>query len=147
MSEWNDELHSDDPVTRSVIGAAIAVHRALGPGLLESAYQACLAHELTKRAVPNQREVQLPVVYDGVRIDCGYRIDFLVADEVVVEVKCVQAVTEIHLAQLLTYLRLSGRERGLLINFNEVLLRDGLYRRVLSRRAPSPCSASSASLR
>jgi len=136
----------DDPVTYQVIGAAIAVHRGLGPGLLESAYQACLAHELKKRGVAFEREVPIPVVYDGERLDCGYRLDFLVASEVVVEIKCVDAVANIHLAQLLTYLRLSGRSRGLLINFNEVVLRDGIFRRVLTR-PHGTVSASSASLR
>ncbi len=136
----------DDPVTYEVIGAAIAVHRALGPGLLESAYQACLAHELKKRRVAFEREVPLPVNYDGERLDCGYRLDFLVAGEVIVEIKCVEAVANIHLAQLLTYLRLSGRARGLLINFNEVVLKDGIYRRVLTR-IPGSSSALSASLR
>jgi GxxExxY protein len=130
-----------------VIGAAITVHRSLGPGLLESAYQACLAHELCKRGVAFEREVQVPVVYDGVQIECGYRMDLLVADAVVVEIKCVAEVLDIHLAQLLTYLRLSGKERGLLINFNEVLLKDGLYRRALSARNTASRSASSASLR
>lgn len=124
----------DDPVTRAVIGAAIAVHRVLGPGLLESAYQVCLAHELGKRHVEFQREVALPVDYEGVRLDCGYRLDFLVAGSVILEIKCVESVSNLHLAQLLAYLRLSGKPRGLLINFNEELLKDGLYRRVLGRQ-------------
>lgn len=140
----------DDPVTREVIGCAIAVHRALGPGLLESAYQACLAYEFEKRGLPFKKELALPVVYEGVRLDCGYRLDFLVADSVVVEVKCVDAVSNAHLAQLLTYLRLSGAPRGLIINFHEALLKDGIYRRVLSLSKPlsrSSTSEPSASLR
>lgn len=124
----------DDPVTRAVIGAAIAVHRVLGPGLLESAYQACLAHELGRRDIVFQREVVLPVDYEGVRLDCGYRLDFVVADSVILEIKSVDKVNNLHLAQLLTYLRLSGKPHGLLINFNEELLKHGLYRRVLSRQ-------------
>jgi GxxExxY protein len=136
--------HVDDPATGAVIGAAIAVHRVLGPGLLESAYQACLAHELLKRGHAVRREVALPVEYDGVRLDCGYRVDLIVDDQVVVEVKCVEGVKDIHLAQLITYLRLSGITRGLVINFNEQLLRDGVFRRVLTHK-PSPPSSPSVS--
>ena len=130
--------HRDDPVTGAVIGAAITVHRALGPGLLESAYQACLCHELNKRGHHIQREAPLPVPYDGLELDCGYRLDLIVDRQVIVEVKSVEGVKDIHLAQLITYLRLSGIERGLLINFNEPVLRKGLYRRVLSARRLSP---------
>ncbi len=136
----------DDPMTHEIIGAAIAVHRALGPGLLESAYQTCLAHEFTKRRIAFEREVPLPVIYDGQHLDCGYRLDFVIAKQVVVETKCVDAVANIHLAQLLTYLRLSGHARGLLINFNQIVLKDGIYRRAMTRN-PVSSSALSASLR
>ncbi len=124
----------DDPVTKSIIGAAINVHRALGPGLLESAYQTCLVHELRKRGHRCETEAHLPVAYDGLKLDCGYRMDIVVDDQVIVEVKSVEKLVPIHEAQLLTYLRLSGMARGLLINFNEVLLKHGLLRRALTRR-------------
>ena len=118
-------------VTEAVIGAAIEVHRALGPGLLESAYCQCLCYELTLRKLPFRLEWPLPVVYKGLILDCGYRVDLLVADEVVVEVKAVERLAPVHEAQLLTYLRLGGWKVGLLINFNVPLLRDGIVRRVL----------------
>jgi GxxExxY protein len=115
-------------LTEQIIGAAIEVHRHLGPGLLESAYQRCLARELTLRGIPFQPERQLPVEYKGVLLDCGYRLDLLVADLVVVEAKSVEKLDKIHEAQLLTYLRLGGWKVGLLINFNVVHLRDGIQR-------------------
>ncbi len=123
----------DDPVTREVIGAAIAVHRVLGPGLLESAYQACLTHEVKKRGLRVDREVPVAVVYDDVSLDCGYRIDLLVESQVVVEVKAIEKTLPVHEAQLLTYLKLAKKQRGLLINFNVSLLKQGIVRRVLSR--------------
>ena len=118
-------------ITREVIGAAIEVHRHLGPGLLESAYHECLARELIVRGVPFQRERPLPLEYKGIRLECGYRIDLLVASLVVVEVKAIEAIAPVHEAQLLTYLRLGGWHLGLLINFNVVLLKNGICRRVL----------------
>ncbi|MHB8519438.1 MAG: GxxExxY protein [Limisphaerales bacterium] len=118
-------------LTERIIGAAIEVHRVLGPGLLESAYEECLCHELSFRRVPFQRQVALPVCYKGVQLDCGYRLDLLVADQVVVELKSIDRFEAIHDAQLLTYLRLSKRKVGLLINFNVPLLKDGIVRRVL----------------
>ena len=118
-------------LTDRIIGAAIEVHRALGPGLLESAYQACLAREFSLRRVAFEREKPLPVEYKGVQLDCSYRLDFLVNDKVVVELKAVENVHPIHEAQLLTYLRLSGCRVGLLINFNVPVLKDGITRRVL----------------
>ena len=124
---------SDDPVTREVIGAAIAVHRVLGPGLLESAYQACLTHEVKKRGLRVDREVPVAVVYDDVSLDCGYRIDLLVESQVVVEVKAIEKTLPVHEAQLLTYLKLAKKQRGLLINFIVNLLKQGIVRRVLSR--------------
>jgi GxxExxY protein len=120
-----------DPRSRRVIGAAIEVHKALGPGLLESAYAACLAHELGERGVRVSREVPLPVVYKGRRMNVGYRMDLVVDDQLVVEVKSVESLGPIHRAQLLTYLRLSGLRTGLLLNFNVELLRDGIERFVL----------------
>jgi GxxExxY protein len=121
----------DDPLTRQIIGCAIKVHRSLGPGLLESAYQACLAYELTKGGLSVEREVPVPVLYDGVRIDCGFRIDLLVEGQVIIELKCVERINAVHEAQLMTYLKLSGIHRGLIMNFNVALLRDGILRRVV----------------
>ncbi len=115
-------------ITEKIIGAAIAVHRALGPGLLESAYEACLAYEFSKRGLRFERQKELPVVYHDVRLDCGYRIDFLVEGEVVVELKSVEKLLPIHEAQLLSYLRLADKRVGLLINFNVRLLKDGIKR-------------------
>lgn len=104
------------------------VHSALGPGLLESAYEACLMHELRKAGLRTESQVALPVVYDGVRIDLGYRIDLLVQDLVIVELKAVETITDVHKAQLISYLKLSGKNVGLLINFNVIHLRDGIRR-------------------
>lgn len=118
-------------LTREIIGAAITVHEALGPGLLESAYQACMCRELSLRNVPFRSEVDLPVDYRGCRLDCGYRIDFVVANRVIVELKSVERFSAVHESQLLTYLRLSKMRVGLLINFNVAVLRKGVIRRVL----------------
>ena len=123
-------------LTEQIIGAAIEVHRRLGPGLLESAYQRCLARELTLRNIPYAYELQLPVEYKGLQLDCGYRIDLLVADLVVVEAKAVEKLDKIHEAQLLTYLRLGGWKVGLFINFNVPVLKDGIKRRVLGLQDP-----------
>ena len=117
--------------TDTIIAAAIAVHRALGPGLLESAYEACLAYELHKRGVSFEKQKPLPVVYGDVKIDCAYRMDFVVNDDVVVEVKSVKQLTPVHEAQLISYLRLAKKSVGLLINFNvKRLIDDGIRRRV-----------------
>ncbi len=118
-------------LTGKIIGAAIEVHKILGPGLLESAYQACLAHEFALRKIPFEQQQDLPVTYKGVRLDCGYRLDFLVAGKVVVELKAVEAVHPVHEAQILTYLRLTGNQVGLLINFNVPVLKNGVKRLVL----------------
>jgi GxxExxY protein len=118
-------------LTGQIIGAAIEVHRALGPGLLESAYQACLAHELALRGLSFAQERSLPVEYKGIRLECGYRLDFVVADKVVVELKAVEALDPVHEAQLLTYLKLTGCRVGLLINFNVPVLKNGIKRMVL----------------
>jgi GxxExxY protein len=121
-----------DDVTGQVVDAAMKVHSALGPGLLESAYEACLVHELRTRGLAARRRVLLPVVYDGVRIDLGYRIDILVEGAVVVELKAVAKVLPIHHGQLLSYLKLSGHHIGLLINFHELHLKDGIKRMINS---------------
>jgi len=115
-------------ITETVLGAAIEVHRALGPGLLESAYEACLAYELGRRGLKVEQQHPLPVVYHEVRLDCGYRVDLLVEDSVIVELKAVDKVAPIHEAQLLSYLKLSGCKVGLLINFNVKVLKDGVRR-------------------
>ena len=117
-----------DDITDRVIGAAIQVHRALGPGLLESAYEACLPFELTDRGLKVEQQVPLPVVYRGVNLECGYRLDLLVEDVVIVEVKAVDDLAPIHEAQMLSYLKLSGLKVGLLINFNVMVLKRGLRR-------------------
>src|SRR5215217_3889755 len=118
-------------LTKEIIGAAIEVHRNLGPGLLESAYQQCLARELQLKDIPYQYEWPLPLDYKGLRMKCGYRIDFLVANAVVVETKSIEAIAPVHEAQLLTYMRLGGWKVGLLINFNVLTLKTGIRRRVL----------------
>jgi len=118
-------------LTKEIIGAAIEVHRHLGPGLLESAYSQCLTRELFLREIPFRREWPLPLEYKGIRLACGYRLVLLVSDAVVVEVKSVEALTSIHDAQLLTYLKLGGWKVGLLINFNVEVLKTGIHRKVL----------------
>ena len=123
---------TDRELTHAIIGAAIQVHRQLGPGLLESAYEECLARELTIRSVSFERQKALPVVYKGAKLDCGYRLDLLVDGRVVAELKAVEALAPIHDAILLTYLKLSGCKIGLLINFNCAVLKDGIRRRVLN---------------
>ena len=120
-----------EAITERIISAAIDVHRALGPGLLESAYQACLARELELSCIPFEREKPLLVQYRGMNVDCGYRLDFIVEGKVIVELKAVDSLEGIHEAQLLTYLKLTGCKVGLLINFNVPLLRDGIVRWVL----------------
>jgi len=119
-------------LTREIIGAAIEVHRHLGPGLLESAYQQCLARELAVREIPNECERPLPLEYKGVRLNCGYRVDFLVDNAVVVETKSIEAIAPVHEAQLLTYMRLGNWKVGLLINFNVLVLKTGISRKVLA---------------
>ncbi|MDT5060376.1 MAG: hypothetical protein QOH63_835 [Acidobacteriota bacterium] len=118
-------------VTEAIIGAAIEIHRTLGPRLLESAYCECLCRELSVRGVAFEREKPLPLEYKGIRLECGYRLDLLVAGSVVVEVKSVEALAPIHEAQLLTYLRLGGWHVGLLINFNVAVLKQGIRRKIL----------------
>ena len=118
-------------VTGRIIGCAIEIHRALGPGLLESAYEQCLCREMSLAGIRFERQVPLPVVYKGVKVDCGYQIDILVEDSVVLELKAVEKLLPIHEAQLITYLRLSGKRIGLLINFNVPVLAEGTRRMVL----------------
>lgn len=118
-------------LTGKIIGAAIEVHRRLGPGLLESSYRECLCRELALRNMHFRRERPLPLEYKGIKLECGYRVDIVVADLVVVECKSVEALAPIHDAQLLTYLRLGGWRVGLLMNFNVVVLKDGIHRRIL----------------
>jgi GxxExxY protein len=115
-------------LTGQIIAAAMKVHSTLGPGLLESAYEACCLHELRKQGLQVESQVLLPVIYDGVTIDLGYRMDLVVEDLVVVELKCVQALDPIHEAQILSYLKLSGKPVGLLINFHVARLKDGIKR-------------------
>lgn len=124
------EMEPKDPTTDAIIGAAIEVHRHLGPGLLESAYEQCLAYELGLRNILFQRQVPLPVQYKEVQLDCGYRMDLVVAKSVVVELKTVEKLLPIHDAQLLTYLKLSGLKTGLLLNFNAPTLKQGIKRLV-----------------
>ena len=118
-------------IATRVLDAAFAVHRTLGPGLLESTYEICLEHELRQRGHDVQRQVALPVVYDTIKLDAGYRIDLIVDREVIVEVKSVEALAPVHEAQVLTYLKLSERRLGYLINFNVALLKQGIRRMIL----------------
>ena len=125
-----NERERPNKITEAIIGAAIQVHRRLGPGLLESAYKACLAYELGKRGLFVEQEKAVPLVYEEVKLECGYRMDMLVERSVVVEVKSVEALAPVHEAQALSYLRLSGCKLGLLINFNVAALKDGVRRYV-----------------
>ena len=115
-------------LSSKVIGAAIEVHKVLGPGLLESAYEECICHELNIRGVPFERQKPLPLVYKGRSLDCGYRLDLVVENKIVVELKSCNNIEPIHQAQLLTYLKLSGLKLGLLLNFNVPVMRDGIVR-------------------
>ena len=132
-----------DLITRRIIGAAIEVHRRLGPGLLESAYETCLAFELRELGLRIEQQKPLPVVYKQVKLDCGYRLDLVVEDSVVVEVKAVEQLAPIHDAQLLSYLRLSEKRVGLLINFHVRVLKNGL-KRIVNDFPDSAVSANSA---
>jgi GxxExxY protein len=124
-------------LSQAVIGAAIEVHRILGPGLLESAYEQCLSREFALRQIPFERQKPMPVEYKGIRLNCGYRLDFLVAGLLVVEIKAVEALLPIHQAQLLSYLKLGGWKLGLIINFHAPLLREGIKRVVLGLQEQS----------
>ena len=118
-------------LTSEVIGAAIEVHKILGPGLLESAYEECLCHEFGLRAMPHERQKELPIEYKGVTLDCGYRLDVVVANRLILELKACERLEPIHEAQLLTYLKLTGIKIGLLINFNVPVLKQGIKRLAL----------------
>ncbi|WP_084123017.1 GxxExxY protein [Aquiflexum balticum] len=118
-------------ITEQILKCAFKVHSALGPGLLESAYQACLKYEIIKSGLYVESEKALPLIYEEVKLDCGYRLDLLVEKEVIVELKTVEFFTDVHLAQVLTYLKISNKKVGLLINFNTKSLRDGIKRVVL----------------
>ena len=124
---FTEKMENND-ITDLVIGAAIEVHRTLGPGLLESAYQECLYYELQRKKLLVRKEIALPIVYKEVKLNHGYRIDLLVEDRIVIEIKTVECFTDVHLAQVLTYLRLGGFELGLLINFHTTLLKNGIKR-------------------
>jgi len=125
-----NEILDVNKTTEAIIGAAIEVHRYLGPGLLESAYEECLCEELSLRKIPFKRQIALPVAYKGKKLDIGYRIDLLVNEEVVVELKTVESILPIHEAQTLTYMRLGGWQVGLILNFNVTVLKNGIKRLV-----------------
>jgi GxxExxY protein len=131
VSDGGSPPRRRDPLTDRIIGAAIEVHRHLGPGLLESAYEACLVWELSQAGLPVARQLRLPVAYKGRRVDLGYRLDLVVARSVIVEIKAIDRLLPVHEAQLLTYLKLSGLRTGLLLNFNSAVLKDGIRRMVL----------------
>lgn len=128
-----EPIRPEDTITDKVIGAAIEVHKHLGPGLLESAYQHCLAYEMSQRGLQFEMEKPLPVRYKHVALDCGYRLDFLVEGVVIVELKAVEAILDIHRAQIITYLRLTNLQLGLLLNFNVPILRSGGIKRVVNQ--------------
>ena len=130
--DTKDTKRLSQDLSYRIIGAAIEVHKALGPGLLESAYEMCLCRELSIRGIPFTRQVPLPVEYKGLKLDCGYKLDLLVDDLVIVELKAVEKLAPIHTAQVLTYLRMSGLWLGLLINFHVPLLKDGGIERLVN---------------
>ena len=117
-------------LSSSIIGAAIEVHTNLGPGLLESAYETCLCHELELRKIKFKRQESLPIIYKGKKLDCGYRLDIVIENKIIVELKSVEKIEPIHKAQLLSYLKLSGQKLGLLFNFNVPVMKDGIVRLV-----------------
>lgn len=125
-------MNENDLATR-VIGAAIKVHSHLGPGLLESSYQECLYYELSQAGLIVKKQVPLPLIYEEVKLECGYRVDLLIENRLIVEIKSVEALNDIHMAQLLTYLKLSGCKLGLLINFNTLKVKDGIKRVILGK--------------
>jgi GxxExxY protein len=126
--EGHEGISPLEDLSRDIVDAGLKVHRALGPGLLESAYERCLVHELELRGRTVRRQVALPVTYEGMTLDSGYRLDLVVDDAIVVEIKAVEALSRLHEAQILTYLRLSGLDVGFLMNFNVVLFKQGLRR-------------------
>lgn len=120
-------MHENE-ITGKIINAGIEVHKALGPGLLESAYKECLYYQLIKNGLNVQKEKALPLIYEEVKLDCGYRIDLLVENKIVIEIKSVEAINDLHIAQTLTYLKVGNYKLGLLMNFNVILLKDGIKR-------------------
>ena len=130
-TEHAEMMKNLNELTEAIIGAAMEVHRTLGPGLLESTYEMCLCRELVIRGIPFERQVPIPVEYKGVKLDCGYRADIVVNGSILLEIKAIDSLLPIHDAQLLSYLKLGGWKIGLLINFNVELLKNGLRRRVL----------------
>lgn len=130
MFEVDEEEEKLNGITEKIIGAAISVHRALGPGLLESAYEECLCYELSQLGLKFNRQVTLPVSYKGVKLDCGYKMDLVVENEIIVELKTVERLIPVHEAQLLSYLKLHNKRVGLLINFHVPVLKSGLKRMV-----------------
>lgn len=128
-----------DRISEKIIGSSMVVHTAIGPGLLESAYEACLAFELTEKGLKVERQKELPLVYKGVKLDCGYRLDLLIDDLVIVEIKSVDRLLPIHQAQMISYLKLADKKLGLLINFNVKYLHDGIQR-VVNKFPDSPRS-------
>ncbi len=123
---------TENEIGKVIVDCALKVHRVIGPGLLESAYEACLSHELTKSGLIAHSQVALPIIYDGMKLECGYRIDLLVEEKVVIEIKSVDMLNDVHLAQVITYLKLSGLKLGFLINFNVKMIKNGI-RRVVNR--------------
>lgn len=119
---------TENEISRKIIGLAIEVHKALGPGLLEKAYQECLYYKINQVGLHVEKEKALPIIFEEIKLDCGYRVDLLVENKLIIELKSVDSLNEIHLAQTLTYLKLGKFKLGLLINFNEVLLKDGIRR-------------------
>ena len=130
MFNLDQERERLDKLTKLVIGGAISVHKGIGPGLLESAYEECLCYELAQAGLPFERQVSLPVSYRGVKLDCGYRMDIVVDDRVIVEVKTVERLIAVHEAQLLSYLKMADKRVGLLLNFHTAILRNGIKRMV-----------------
>ena len=128
MTQIVKDINQINKITEKIIGAAIEVHKALGPGLLESAYESYLVFELAERGLTIEQQKAIPVVYKDVKLDCGYRLDLLVEDQVIVEIKAIEELAPIHQAQLLSYLKLSGLRVGLLINFNAIILKNGIKR-------------------
>jgi GxxExxY protein len=119
---------TEDVLTERVIGAAIDIHKTLGPGLLESTYRECMYYKLSKMGIWVEKEKEMPLIYEEIKLECGYRIDLLVANTLVVELKSIEKIHDVHIAQTLTYMKLSGCKLGLLINFNVPLLKDGIKR-------------------
>ena len=125
-------MQIENELATEVIGAAIVIHKVLGPGLLESAYKECLFYELTKRGLYVEKEKPLPLIYEEIKMDCGYRSDLLIENKLIIEIKAVDALNDVHLAQVLTYLKVSGCRLGLLMNFNVVKVKDGIRRIIKS---------------